>query len=163
MSLWGAPILFAKKKDRSIRICIDYIQLDKVTIKNKYPFPMINDLFDQLQDATVFSKFDLMSGYHHLRIRPFDIPKTTFQTRYGHHEFLVLLFGLTNAPTAFMEMVNRVFWPYLDLFVIVFFDDILDYSKTKADHVRYLRIVLQRLREERLYAKFSNVRFGSVQ
>ncbi|XP_055824467.1 uncharacterized protein LOC129892996 [Solanum dulcamara] len=159
VSPWGAPVLFVKKKDGTMRMCIDYRQLNKVTVKNKYPLPRIDDLFDQLQGAALFSKIDLRSGYHQLKIRASDIPKTAFRTRYGHYEFLVMSFGLTNAPAAFMELMNGVFRPYLDSFVIVFIDDILVYSKTEADHVRHLRLVFQKLREEKLYAKFSKCEF----
>ena len=159
VSPWGAPVLFVKKKDGTMRMCIDYRQLNKVTVKNKYPLPRIDDLFDQLQGASLFSKIDLRSGYHQLKIRASDIPKTAFRTRYKHYEFLVMSFGLTNAPAAFMELMNGVFQPYLDSFVIVFIDDILVYSKTEEDHVRHLRIVLHRLREEKLYAKFSKCEF----
>ena len=159
VSPWGAPVLFVKKKDGTMRMCIDYRQLNKVTVKNKYPLPRIDDLFDQLQGASLFSKIDLRSWYHQFKIRASDIPKTVFRTRYGHYEFLVMSFGLTNAPAAFMELMNGVFRPYLDSFVIVFIDDILVYSKTEEDHVRHLRIVLQRLREEKLYAKFSKCEF----
>ena len=144
-----------KKKDGTMRMCIDYRQLNKVTVKNKYPLPRIDELFDQLQGASLFSKIHLRSGYHQLKIRASDIPKTTFRTRYGHYEFLVMSFGLTNAPAAFVELMNGVIRPYLDSFLIVFIDDILVYSKTKEDHARHLRIILQRLRGEKLYAKFS--------
>ena len=158
-SPWGAPVLFVKKKDGSMRLCIDYRQLNKVTVRNKYPLPRIEDLFDQLQGATVFSKIDLRSGYHQLRIKESDVPKTAFRTRYGHYEFLVMPFGLTNAPAAFMDLMNRVFRPYLDRFVIVFIDDILVYSKSSVEHEEHLRIVLSILRDKQLYAKFSKCEF----
>jgi hypothetical protein len=158
-SPWGAPVLFVKKKDGSLRLCIDYRQLNQVTIKNKYPLPRIDDLFDQLQGAAVFSKIDLRSGYYQLRVRPEDVPRTAFRTRYGHFEFLVMPFGLTNAPAAFMDLMNRVFQPYLDRFVIVFIDDILVYSRSEAEHVEHLRIVLQILRDRELYAKLDKCEF----
>ena len=152
-------MLFVKKKDDTWRLYIDYRQLNKVTIRNKYPLPRIDDLFDQLQGARVFSKIDLRSGYHQLRIKELDIPKTTFRTRYGHYEFLVMSFGLTNAPAAFMDLMNRVFRPYLDWFVIVFIDDILVYSRSELEHERHLGLVLQTLRQYQLYAKFSKCEF----
>ncbi|XP_019248946.1 PREDICTED: uncharacterized protein LOC109228242, partial [Nicotiana attenuata] len=142
-----------------MRMCIDYRQLNKVTVKNKYPLPRIDDLFDQLQGARVFSKIDLRSGYHQLRIRASDVPKTAFRTRYGHYEFLVMSFGLTNAPAAFMDLMNRVFRPYLDSFVIVFIDDILVYSRSQEEHEQYLRVVLQTMKDSRLYTKFSKCEF----
>ena len=131
ISLLGAPMLFLKKKDGTWRLCIDYRQLHKVTIPNKYHLPRIDDLFDQLQGVKVFSKIDLRSRYYQLRIRESDIPKTAFRTRYGHYEFLVMSFGLTNAPAALMDLMNPVFRPYLDRFVIVFIDDILVYSRSE--------------------------------
>ena len=158
-SPWGAPVMFVKKKDGSLRLCIDYRQLNKVTIRNQYPLPRIDDLFDQLQGAKVFSKIDLRSGYHQLKVRREDVPKTAFRTRYGHYEFLVMPFGLTNAPPAFMDLMNRVFGPYLDKFFIVFIDDILVYSSSKEEHAEHLRIVLQTLREHQPYAKFIKCQF----
>ncbi|KAL0534115.1 hypothetical protein IC582_028396 [Cucumis melo] len=143
---WGAPVLFVKKKDGSMRLCIDYRELNKVTVKNRYPLPRIDDLFDQLQVATVFSKINLRSGYHQLRIRDSDIPKTGFRSRYGHYKFIVMSFGLTNAPAVFMDLMNRVFQDFLDSFVIVFINDILIYSKTEAEHEEHLRQVLETLR-----------------
>ncbi|KAL4021115.1 hypothetical protein IC575_019905 [Cucumis melo] len=156
---WGAPVLFVKKKDGSMRLCIDYRELNKVTVKNRYPLPRIDDLFEKLQGATVFSKIDLRSGYHQLRIKDGDVPKTAFRSMYGHYEFIVMSFGLTNAPAVFMDLMNRVFREFLDTFVIVFIDDILIYSKTEAEHEEHLRIVLQTLRDNKLYAKFSKCEF----
>ncbi|KAL0546890.1 hypothetical protein IC582_016808 [Cucumis melo] len=142
-----------------MRLCIDYRELNKVTVKNRYPLPRIDDLFDQLQGATVFSKIDLRSGYHQLRIKDEDVPKTAFRSRYGHYEFIVMSFGLTNDPAVFMDLMNRVFREFLDTFVIVFIDDILIYSKTEAEHEKHLRMVLQTLRDNKLYAKFSKCEF----
>ncbi|KAH0776360.1 hypothetical protein KY290_007771 [Solanum tuberosum] len=159
VSPWGAPVLFVRKKNGSLRMCIDYRQLNKVTIKNKYPLPRIHDLFDQLQGASCFSKIDLRSGYHQLRVRECDIRKTAFRTRYGHYKFLVMSFGLTNAPAAFMDLMNRVFKPYLDMFVVVFIDFVLIYSRNKEDHASHLRIVLQTLKAKELYAKLSKCEF----
>ncbi|KAJ0814205.1 putative nucleotidyltransferase, Ribonuclease H [Helianthus annuus] len=158
-SPWGAPVLFVKKKDGSFRMCIDYRELNKLTIKNRYPLPRIDDLFDQLQGASYFSKIDLRSGYHQLRVHEEDIPKTAFRTRYGHYEFTVMPFGLTNAPAVFMDLMNRVCKPYLDKFIIVFIDDILIYSKTQADHEQHLRLTLELLKKEQLFAKFSKCEF----
>ncbi|GJY65810.1 putative reverse transcriptase domain-containing protein [Tanacetum coccineum] len=154
-----APVLFVKKKDGSMRLCIDYRELNKITIRNRYPLPRIDDLFDQLQGAKHFSKIDLRSGYHQLRVKEQDISKTAFRTRYGHYEFLVMPFGLTNAPAVFMDLMNRVFHEFLDKFVIVFIDDILVFSKSKEEHEEHLRTVLQILRQEKLYAKFSKCEF----
>ncbi|GKB10127.1 putative reverse transcriptase domain-containing protein [Tanacetum coccineum] len=158
-SPWGAPVLFVKKKDGSFRMCIDYRELNKLTVKNRYPLPRIDDLFDQLQGSSVYSKIDLRSGYHQLRIREEDIPITAFRTRYGHYEFQVMPFGLTNAPAVFMDLMNRVCKPYLDKFVIVFIDDILIYSKNKEEHEKHLKIILELLKKEQLYAKFSKCDF----
>jgi hypothetical protein len=145
-SPWGCPALFVKKKDVSLRLCVDYRPLNAMTIKNKYPLPYIDVLFDQLVGAKVFSKIDLRSSYHQIKIRASDIPKTAFSTRYGLYEYLVMSFGLTNAPTYFMYLMNSVFMPELDKFVVVFIDDILVYSKNEDDHIKHLHTVLQRLR-----------------
>ncbi|KAL4571465.1 hypothetical protein LXL04_018225 [Taraxacum kok-saghyz] len=158
-SPWGAPVLFVKKKDDTMRMCIDYRELNKVTIKNRYPLPRIDDLFDQLQGADYFSKIDLRSGYHQVRVKHEDVCKTAFRTRYGHYEFLVMPFGLTNAPEIFMDLMNRVCKPFLDKSVIVFIDDILVYSKTEEEHEAHLRAVLQVLKNEELYAKLSKCEF----
>jgi hypothetical protein len=138
-------------------LCVDYRPLNAITIKNKYPLLRIDILFDQLAGAKVFSKIDLRSGCHQIKIKPCDIPKTAFSTRYGLYEYLVMSFGLTNAPAYFMYLMNSVFMPELDKFVVVFIDDILIYSKTNEDHANHIRIVLQRLRDHRLYAKFSKL------
>jgi hypothetical protein len=158
-SPWGSPTLFVKKKDGSLRMCVDYRPLNAVTIKNKYPLPCIDVLFDQLAGAKVFSKIDLRSGYHQIKIRVSDVPKTAFSTRYGLYEFLVMSFGLTNAPAYFMYLMNSVFMDELDKFVVVFIDDILIYSTNEAEHAMHLCIVLQRLRDHKLYAKFSKCEF----
>ncbi|GKA01660.1 putative reverse transcriptase domain-containing protein, partial [Tanacetum coccineum] len=158
-SPWGAPVLFVKKKDGSFRMCIDYRELNKLTVKNRYPLPRIDDLFDQLQGSSIYSKIDLRSGYHQLRVREQDIPKTAFRTRYGHYEFQVMPFGLTNAPAVFMDLMNRVCKPYLDKFVIVFIDDILIYSKDEKEHEEHLKAILELLKKEKLYAKFSKCEF----
>ena len=141
-------------------MCVDYRLLNVGTIKNKYPLPRIDILFDQLAKAKVFSQIDLRSDYHQIKIRPEDVPKTAFSTRYGLYVYLVMSFGLTNAPTYFMYLMNLIFMPKLDKFVVVFIDDILIYSENVADHAEHLRIVLSRLREHKLYAKFTNVNFG---
>ncbi|GJU54383.1 putative reverse transcriptase domain-containing protein [Tanacetum coccineum] len=158
-SPWGSLVLFVKKKDRSFRMCIDYRELNKLTVKNRYPLLRIDDLFDQLQGLSVYSKINLRSGYHQLRVREEDIPKTAFRTHYSHYEFQVMPFGLTNAPVVFMDLMNRVCKPYLDKFVIVFIDDILIYSKNEQEHKEYLKLILELLKKEELYAKFSKCEF----
>jgi hypothetical protein len=137
-SPWGCPALFVKKKDQSLRLCVDYQSLNVITIKNKYLLPHIDILFDQLAGARVFSKVDLCSGYHQIKIRSKDAPKTAFSTRYGLYEYLVMSFGLTNAPAHFMYLMNVVFMPELDKFVVVFIDDILIYSKSEEEHAQHL-------------------------
>ena len=148
-------MLFVKKKDGTLQLCVDYRQLNKMTVKNKYPLPRIDDLFDQLKGAGVFSKIDIRSGYHQLRIKDVNVNKTTFRTRCGHYEFLVMLFGLTNAAAVFIDLMNHVFRPFLDRFVVVFIDDILVYLKDWEDHDTHLRVVLETLRNEQWYAKMS--------
>ena len=158
-SPWGAPVLFVRKKDGSMRLCIDYRELNRVTIKNKYPLPRIDDLFDQLRGASMFSKIDLRSGYHQIPIKESDIPKTAFRTRYGHYEFTVMPFGLTNAPAVFMDQMNRTFRELLDICVVVFIDDILVYSMGEDEHEEHLRKVLETLRRYKWFAKLSKCDF----
>jgi hypothetical protein len=158
-SPWAAPVLFVEKKDGTKRMCIDYRSLNEVNVKNKYPLPRIEDLFEQLRGASVFSKIDLRSGYHQLRIQPSNIPKTVFITKYGLYDFTVMSFGLTNAPTYFMYLIKSVFVDYLDKFVVVFIDDILIYSQNEQEHEEHLRKVLQRLQDCQLYAKLSKCEF----
>ena len=158
-SPWRSPVLFVDKKDGANRLCTDYRKLNDVTIKNKYPLPKIEDLFDQLTGSRVFSKIDLRTGYHQLKIRATDIPKTAFTTRYGLYEYNVMSFGLTNAPAYFMNLMNKIFMNFLDKFVVVFIDDILVYSKSEEEHEQHLEIVLETLRQHQLYAKFSKCEF----
>jgi hypothetical protein len=159
VSPWGAPVIFVKKKDGSLRLCIDYRDLNHTTMKNRYPMPRIDDLLDHMKGAVVFSKIDLRSGYPQLRIKEGDIPKTAFRTRFGHYEFVVVPFGLTNAPIVFMSLMNNVFKKYLDCFVQFFLDDILIYSKNEREHEEHLQIVLSCLREKKLYGKLSKCSF----
>jgi hypothetical protein len=159
ISLWSYLALFVEKKDKELCLCVDYRRLNVVTIKNKYPLPRIDILFDQLAGAQVFSKIDLRSGYHQIKICAEDIPKTAFTTRYGLFEYLVMSFELMNAPAHFMYLMNSVFMLELDKFVMVFIDDILIYSRSMEKHEEHLRIVLQRLRDHQLYAKFSKCEF----
>ncbi|GJV78734.1 putative reverse transcriptase domain-containing protein [Tanacetum coccineum] len=158
-SPWGASVLFVKKKDGSFRMCIDYRELNKLTVKNHYPFPRIDDLFDQLQGLSIYSKIDLSSGYHQLRVREEDILMTAFRTRYGHYEFQVMPFGLTKVPAVFMDLMNRVCKPYLDKFVIVFIDDILIYLKNKQEHEEHLKLMLELLKNRKLYARIFQCEF----
>ena len=158
-SPWGAPVLFAKKNDKTLRLCIDYRQLNRVMIKNLYPFPRIDDLFDQLRGARVYSKIDLLTDYHQLRVGEADIPKTAFRTWYRHFKFIMMPFGLTNAPEAFMDLMHRVFQPYSDQFVVVFVDDILIHSRSEEEHEDHLRVILQVLRDHQLYVKFNKCEF----
>jgi len=157
-SPWGAPVLLVKK-DGSSRLCVDYRQLNKMTIKNKYLLPRIDDLMDQLHGSSVFSKIDLRSGYHQILVKADDVQKTTFRSRYGHYEYMVMPFGVTNAPVVFMDYMNRIFRPFLDKFVVVFIDDILIYFRTHEEHAEHLRLVLGLLREKQLYAKLSKCGF----
>ncbi|GJV42285.1 putative reverse transcriptase domain-containing protein [Tanacetum coccineum] len=159
---WGAPVLFVKKKGGSFRMCINYRKLNKLTVKNHYPLPMIDDLLDQLQGLSVYSKINLRSGYHQLKVRDEDISKTAFRTRYRHYKFQVMPYGLTDAPVVFMDLMNRVCKPYLDKFVRVFINDILIYSRNKEEHADHLGIILELLRKEELYAKFSKCDFWTV-
>ena len=141
-------MLLVKKKDESSRLCVDYGQLNKMTIKNKYPFPRIDDLMDQLHGSSVFSKIDLRLGNHQILVKADDVQKTAFRSRYGHYEYVVMPFGVTNAPAMFMDYMNRIFRPFLDKFVVVFIDDILIYSKTQEEHEEHLRMVLSVFREK---------------
>ncbi|GJS79050.1 putative reverse transcriptase domain-containing protein [Tanacetum coccineum] len=158
-SPWGSLVLFVKKKDGSFQMCIDYRELNKLTVKNRYLLLRVDDLFDQLQGSSIYSKIDLRPGYHQQRVHEEDIPKTAFRTRYGHYKFQVMPFGLTNLPAVFMDLMNRVCKPYLDKFVIVFIDDILIYSKSKQEHEEHLKLILELLKKEQLYAKFSKCEF----
>jgi hypothetical protein len=162
-SPWGCPTLFVKKKDQSLRLCVDYRPLNAITIKNKYSLLHIDILFDQLASAKVFSKVDLHLGYHQIKIRSEDVPKTAFSITYGMHEYLVMSFGLTNAPAHFMYLMNSAFMPKLDKFVVVFINDIFVYSKNKEEHEQHLRTILQRLRDHQLYARFSKCAFWMME
>jgi hypothetical protein len=159
LHLGVCPALFVKKKDQSLRLCIDYQPLNVVTIKNKYPLPRIDILFDQLVGARVFSKVDLHLGYHQIKIHPEDVPKTDFSTRYRLYEYLVISFGLTNALAHFMYLMNSMFMPELDKFIVFFIDNILIFSKTEEEHAQHLRVILQLLRDHQLYGKFSKCAF----
>src|ERR1041385_8959794 len=158
-SAWGAPSLFVKKSDGTNRLVQDYRPINQATIQNKYPLPQINDLYDQLAGSTVFSKLDLRLGYHQIRVREADIPKTAFITRHGSYEYTVMSFGLTNAPATFSRLMNYIFMEYLGKFGVVYLDDILIYSKNEEEHAEHLRLILEKLREHKLYAKYSKCEF----
>ena len=160
---WGAPHLFSNKKDNTLRLCIDYRQLNRVTVKNRYPLSRIDDLFDQLKGTRVYCKIDLRTSYHPLRVKETEIPKTVFRMHYGHFEFTVMPFRLTNALTTFMDLMHKVFQPYLDKFAMVFVDDILIYSQSEEEHEDHLRIVLQALGDHQLYVKFSKCGFWLIE
>jgi hypothetical protein len=162
-SPFGAPVLFVRKKDGTLRMCIDYRALNKVTVKNKYPLPRIDDLLDRLHGARMFSSLDLMSGYHQIRITADDVPKTAFRTPFGHYQFLVLPFGLTNAPAIFQSTMNDMLREYINRFVVVYLDDVLIFSRTPNEHREHLRLVLDKLREHRFYAKLSKCEFFKPQ
>ena len=159
-SPWGSPVLFVPKKDGGLRMCVDYRALNKLTVKNSYPIPRIDEIFDHLRGAKFFSKIDLRSGYHQIRLDSDSIPMTAFRTRYGLYEYLVLPFGLTNAPASFMSMMNSILHEYIDQFVMAYLDDILIFSNTLEEHVKHLRLVLAKLREHKLFAKSSKCEFA---
>ena len=159
-SPYGTPVLFVRKKDGSLRMCVDYRALNKITVKNKYPLPRIDDLLDQLHGASVFSSLDLQSGYHQIRIKDEDVPKTAFRTPLGHYQFRVLSFGLTNAPATFQAVMNSIFRKHIGKFVLVYLDDILIFSKSPQEHAQHLRMVLDILGQHKLYAKMPKCEFN---
>jgi len=160
VSPYGSPIIFVKKKDGRLRLCVDYRALNNITVKNKYSLPRVDDLLDRLHGAVIFSKIDLVSGYHQVRLREADIHKSAFRTRYGHYEYTVLPFGMCNAPATFMRLMHEVLMDELDDFVIVYLDDILIFSKSEEDHLKHVEQVLTKLRAHQLYAKRSKCAWG---
>jgi Reverse transcriptase (RNA-dependent DNA polymerase) len=160
VSPWGAPVLFAKKKDGGLRMCLDHRALNKLTVQDKCPILRVDELFDRLHSATHFSNIDLRSGYYQIRVREGDIPKTCIRTRYGSFEFLVMPFGLTNAPSTFQALMNEVFRDYVDKFILVYLDDVLIFSRSDEEHKQHVEMVLQRLRDEKLFAKLSKCEFN---
>jgi hypothetical protein len=158
---YGAPVLFQKKADGSLRMCVDYRALNMVTIKNKYPVPLIQDLLDRLSGASIFTKLDLRSGYWQVRVAEGHEHKMTCVTRYGSYEFMVMSFGLTNAPTTFCNLMNDVLYEFLDEFVVVYLDDIVIFSRCMDEHVVHLDKVLHRLKEHELFVKKENCEFAS--